>query len=178
LTARLRVRVGVQFLRHLARTRILLHLVEVVPADGSDPLRNLQLIESEVDAYSAALAERPIWIVLSKTDLVSQSVMNTLHNAIRDACPRRRVFAVSSVTSAGLDALVNGVMKEIAGIRERMANDPDYAAAQTALESRIGDDVLRSAIVRSAIVRKVASSSAADVADDDDVMEVIYVRND
>ena len=60
---------GTRFLRHLARTRILLHIVDVAPPDGSDPLHNIDAIERELLAYSPAFAERPIWMAPNKMDL-------------------------------------------------------------------------------------------------------------
>jgi len=139
---------GVQFLRHLARTRILLHLVDVAPPDGSDPVHNAGLIEAEVVAYSNALAERPIWMVLSKIDLLTESAVAELCGAIGSAFPDRPVFAISSITASGMDDLVNALMDAITENRERFATDPDFAAQEAALEARIGEDVLRSAIAR------------------------------
>jgi GTP-binding protein len=166
---------GVQFLRHLARTRLLLHLVDVAPMDGSDPVHNARLIEAEVSAYSNALAERPIWMVLSKIDLLTQGALAELRGRIDEAFPDRRIFAVSSVTSAGIDALVGAVMSAVDDTRERLASDADFAAEQAALAARIGDDVLHSAIARksAAIARKARATSGSE--DDDDGVEVAYV---
>ena len=59
---------GTQFLRHLSRTKVILHLVEVRPADQTSPLDNIEHIERELDEYSSALTERETWIVLTKID--------------------------------------------------------------------------------------------------------------
>lgn len=165
---------GVQFLRHLARTRILLHLIDVAPADGSDPVRNAELIEAEVAAYSDALTERPIWLALSKIDLLTEPALDELRRAIAAAFPDRRVFAISSVTSAGIDDLMNALMVAVTETAERLAGDADFAAQQAALEARIGDDVLHSAIAR-----KLAMTAARDGVgsgdDGDDDVEVVRV---
>jgi len=163
---------GVQFLRHLARTRILLHLVDAAPLDGSDPVENARLIEAEVAAYSEALAERPIWMVLSKIDLLTEQAVAELRAAIAEAYPGRPLFAVSSVTSAGIEQLVNALMVAVSATRERLATDADFAAQEAALSARIGDDVLRSAIAR-----KASLSGAGDLAaQDHDDTQVVYVR--
>src|SRR5690625_6211375 len=60
---------GVRFLRHLTRTRLLLHVVDVAPLDQSDPAEGIAVIEAELERFSAALAERPRWLVLNKIDL-------------------------------------------------------------------------------------------------------------
>src|SRR5215210_4372155 len=60
---------GHEFLRHVERTRLLVHLVEAVPVDGSDPLANYRVIRGEIEAYSPALAARPELVVVTKLDL-------------------------------------------------------------------------------------------------------------
>ena len=157
---------GVQFLRHLARTRILLHLIDVSPMDETDPVQNAELIEAEVAAYSSALTERPVWMLLSKIDLQTESEVAKLRSAVIKAFPDRPVFAVSSVTSSGLDELVNALMAAVADIQHRLISDKDFAASQASLADRITDDVLRSAIARQA--------PKPHGRDDDDV-EVVYV---
>lgn len=161
---------GAQFLRHVARTRILLHLVDVQPVDGSDPVANLRLVETEIAAYSPSLAERPIWIALGKSDLISAAALEELRKKVIDSFPGRRVFAVSSVTSAGLGELVGALMHEIGDMRKRLRDDPEYAAEEAALQSRIGEDVLRRA------VEHAARRSAARSSDDDEGVAVAYVR--
>jgi GTP-binding protein len=61
---------GIQFLKHLARTKVLLHLVDVLPVDGSDPVDNVRVIQQELVEYSDTLANKPQWLVLNKTDLL------------------------------------------------------------------------------------------------------------
>ncbi|MCC5829896.1 MAG: GTPase ObgE [Phycisphaeraceae bacterium] len=61
---------GTQFLRHIERTRLLVHLLELEPADGSDLIRNYQIIRAELAAHSAQLAEREELLVLTKADLL------------------------------------------------------------------------------------------------------------
>lgn len=160
---------GVQFLRHLARTRILLHLVDVAPMDESDPVSNAALIEAEVAAYSHALSERPVWMVLSKIDLLSDAALADMRVEIARAFPDRRVFAVSSITSAGIDELINALMVAVAQFRERMVADADFADMEAELAERISEDVLNSAIAK----QRPSTASLPD--DDEDDVEVVYV---
>ncbi|MFW2125318.1 GTPase ObgE, partial [Acinetobacter ursingii] len=59
---------GIRFLKHLARTRILLHIVDVQPIDGSDPAYNARAILAELEKFSPTLAKLPIVLVLNKLD--------------------------------------------------------------------------------------------------------------
>jgi len=180
---------GVQFLRHLARTRVLLHLVELAPLDGSDPLSNAHLIEDELAAYSAALTERPIWTVLTKADVADAALTEATRAAFAEAFPERPIFVISAVTGAGLDVLVRAVMAKILEIRTALAEDPAFVESQAALEARISADVLESALVRrprrsrrTGDMDAPGEATGADQAtpavegDDEDDVDVIYVR--
>jgi GTP-binding protein len=92
---------GHEFLRHIERTRLLVHLVEPEPADGTSPLENYYTIRRELEKYSAQLVERPEIIVVSKADLpAAASVQQQLSRELR-----RDVLAISAVTGQGLDQL-------------------------------------------------------------------------
>jgi GTP-binding protein len=60
---------GIQFLKHVSRTRLLLHLVDVAPPDGADPVEQVRIIEGELRRHDPALLERPRWLLLNKVDL-------------------------------------------------------------------------------------------------------------
>ncbi|TAN05156.1 MAG: GTPase ObgE [Rhodanobacteraceae bacterium] len=60
---------GIQFLKHVSRTRLLLHLVDVAPLDGADPVAQVRIIEAELRRHDPALLERPRWLLLNKVDL-------------------------------------------------------------------------------------------------------------
>lgn len=181
---------GAQFLRHLSRTRILIHLVDAAPVDGSDPLENAQIVAAEVLEYSEALAERPIWLVLNKIDLLDDEARAALETEFEEAFPDEVIHTISAATGAGLDVLVNELQREIAWMRERLATDEEYAEAQAELEARINEDVLASALnvrpQRNSAVLEPEGQSAGetlvtDDADDDDPddegPEVVYVHD-
>lgn len=168
---------GVQFLRHLARTRILLHLVEVAPLDGSDPVDNAGLIEAELADYSQALCERPIWLVLSKTDLISDADREALKRRFTEAYPGRPVFAVSAVTNAGIGPLTDALLAAVAEFRQRLAEDEEYARREAELQARIGEDVLQSAVlVKPGASRGISEETGNEDDDGDDSIQVTYVR--
>jgi len=174
---------GAQFLRHLSRTRILLHLVEVAPADASSALANARLVEREVLEYSAALTERPTWIVLTKTDVIDPGEVNTLISVFEKAFPGRRIFSISAATGAGVRQLISALTETIADIRRQLATDEAFASAQAELAERINEDVLASALARRPQKRLTGTPAAPDVehgSDEDDDgggPEVVYVRD-
>ena len=169
---------GVQFLRHLARTRILVHLIEVAPVERTDPLENARLIDDELSRYSQALAERPVWMVVSKIDLAETEVVDALLVELERRYPQRPCFAISAATGAGLQELTAALMQAIAGIAVELAENAEFAKAQEALEVRIADDVLQSSLRRHAQRNERGRSGSVEDAGDaggDDGPDVVYV---
>ena len=93
---------GHEFLRHIERTRVLVHLVEPMPLDGSDPLENYRAIRRELEQYGHSLAERPEIVAVSKAELPgADEVQRRLAEATGGD-----VLLFSSVTGQGLDRLL------------------------------------------------------------------------
>ena len=127
---------GIQFLKHLSRTRVLLHLVDVAPADGSDPLENFKTIEREVAQYSPAIAQKPRWLVLSKSDLVSNDVLIELQaRLLSESSLVEKCYAISAVTQTRLQPLLRGLGDHFASLdeaRKQAEESLDQAAGQDA----------------------------------------------
>ena len=121
---------GTRFLRHLARTRVLVHLVDVAPADGSDPVDNVAVVERELFAYSPGFRERPIWMAPSKMDLAPDT---SIPDALRERFPDRPLFPISAATGQGVSALNAALMRHLGTVD---------AAREAALTERISADVL------------------------------------
>ncbi len=103
------VGLGHDFLRHIMRAGILVHLVEPLPTDGSDPLENYRVIRKELEAYSQELAERPEIVVVSKAELPeSTTVFEQLSAEIG-----REVLRISAVTGEGLNKLIYRIGDEL-----------------------------------------------------------------
>jgi GTPase len=99
------VGLGHEFLRHVERTRLLVHLVEPEPTDGSDPLANYRTVRQELTLHSAGLAAKPEIIVVSKAELPeAESVRERMELEMG-----REVLAISAVTGQGLARLVGAV---------------------------------------------------------------------
>ncbi len=103
---------GLRFLRHLERTKILVHLIDLSPMEGRDPLGDHEKINSELKAFDIQLASKPQIVVLNKTDVVSSE--KELQD-IRSRFKSRNidVIAISAVTGEGLSSLLSAVMKEL-----------------------------------------------------------------
>ena len=105
---------GMQFLKHLARTRLLLHLVDAVPPDDSDPVEAVRSIERELEKFSPELAARERWLVLNKMDLVPED----LRDEFCDDLVQRLgwdgpVFRIAGLTGEGTRALTGRVMEHL-----------------------------------------------------------------
>jgi len=103
---------GHQFLRHLARTRLLLHLVDVAPLHpGADPVREAKSIIRELRRYDETLYRKPRWLVLNKVDLVPASERErTIKRFIKGFGWKGRSFIISALTGDGCRELVFAVM--------------------------------------------------------------------
>jgi len=172
---------GAQFLRHLSRTRVLLHLVDVAPEDASDPLENALAIEAELMQYSEALSGRPIWLALSKVDQLETEDIDLMLEGFAEMFPERPIYAVSALADIGLPELCQDLMLSLQEHSRRLAEDPDFADAQTELEEQISADVwAHSERMRQRRRGDTAVTEHADESDDFDdpeATEVVYVRD-
>jgi GTP-binding protein len=165
---------GVQFLRHLSRTTLLVHLVDVLPDDGSDPLTNALTIEAELEEYSHALAARPIWLALSKVDQLEEADLNTLVERFAQRFPGRTIHCLSALGDVGVDSLKKQLMQAVNEHRRNMREDEIYFEAQQTLEAAIAEDVLASALARRSPAPDPASLEETDDDADGDEAEVEY----
>ena len=115
---------GVQFLKHLSRTRLLLHLVDLMPVDGSDPVSNCRSIEQELAKYSEGIAEKPRWLVFTKTDLLTAEEAEARMAACTAELGVAGYFSISSVTARGTDVLMQKVAEYLRDLdEEEVAGD-------------------------------------------------------
>ena len=105
---------GNEFLRHIERTRLLLHLVDVT---ASDPIVDYQTIEQELQAYGRGLAERPQILALNKVDAVDEETANAIAQQLA-TLSQTQVFQISAVSRKGLDALLQQVWSNLDQLTE------------------------------------------------------------
>ena len=104
---------GHQFLRHLARTRLLLHLIDIAPMDdGADPVTDVRAIAAELKKYDLALYKKTRWLVLNKADLLDDQARDKLtKDIVRRLRWKAPVHVISAVSGAGCEALMRDVMQ-------------------------------------------------------------------
>jgi GTP-binding protein len=115
---------GHQFLRHLSRTDLLLHLVDCMPPEGDDVVRGARAIAAELRKYDEKLYRKPRWFVLNKIDLMPASERETLlHEFRRRLRTKSPIFAVSAATGEGCRELMSAVAQFLGAKRAVHSND-------------------------------------------------------
>jgi GTP-binding protein len=103
---------GIQFLKHLSRTSLLLHLVDIAPMDEADPVASIRILEKELEKYSDELKDRERWLIINKTDLLPENeVQAVCDDIIQRLDWTGPVFQISAVTGSGTQELANKVMQ-------------------------------------------------------------------
>jgi len=92
---------GLEFLKHIERTKLLAHIIDIMPVDGSDPVENYKLLRLELAQYSKALAEKPEIIIANKIDLAPE--MKTVNRLKKNL--GKDIVAISAVTGEGIKQL-------------------------------------------------------------------------
>jgi len=125
---------GIQFLRHLTRTRLLLHMVDMAPADvKQDPVESVEIINRELEHYSEALGSQDQWLVLNKMDLVPEDIRDELCQDVIDRLDwKGKVYRVSGQSGESCDALCADIMDYLDDLNEaeQAAQDAEQAALE------------------------------------------------
>ncbi|HFT4472188.1 TPA: Obg family GTPase CgtA [Klebsiella pneumoniae] len=102
---------GIRFLKHLERCRVLLHLIDIDPIDGSDPVENARIIIGELEKYSEKLASKPRWLVFNKIDLMDKAEAEAKAKAIAEALGwEEKFYLISAASQQGVKELCWDVM--------------------------------------------------------------------
>jgi GTP-binding protein len=108
------VGLGIRFLKHLQRTGLLLHLVDIAPIDESDPAAAVKAIANELGNFSQELAAKPRWLVINKIDLLTAEDLAAVREKLLAKLDwKGSVFEVSAATGAGTEALGQAVMRAL-----------------------------------------------------------------
>jgi GTPase len=121
------VGLGHRFLRHLQRTRLLLHVVDIAPFDDTvDPVAQARAIVAELKKYDAALAAKPRWLVLNKIDMVpTEERAARIKEFVRRFRWKGPVFEISALARQGLEPLLRAVYEHVAATRPQAPVLPD-----------------------------------------------------
>jgi GTP-binding protein len=109
---------GTQFLRHIERTRLLVHLVDVSDSSGRDEvLKDVEVIVGELASFGAHLEEKPMLMVASKMDVANKEKLA----ALKKYCQKKRLklYEISAVTGKGIEELKYAIAKQVEALRER-----------------------------------------------------------
>lgn len=132
------VGLGHDFLRHIERTKVLIHVVDGASVEGRDPVEDIEKIDHELVSYNADMSKRPQVIVVNKLDLLSEEERNSILKRLRDRYEKDeiRVFPISAATGEGLKELLYYVSKLVLehkdeGARFEQEYFPEYSIAAT-----------------------------------------------
>jgi len=180
---------GIRFLKHLSRTRLLLHLVDMAPLDLTDPAESAATIIDELTKFSPSLAERERWLVLNKAD---QMLDEEQEARIAEIVARIEwtgpVYVISALARQGTEKLCYDIMDFLEARAERIQENPEYAAELAELDTRIEDEARAQlqALDDKRALRRSGVKAVGDVdeddsfwdeEDEDDGPEIIYVRD-
>jgi len=118
---------GTQFLRHIERTRLLVHLVDVSDASGrSDVVKDVEVILGELDSFGAHLGEKPMLMVASKIDAANKQKLTKL----KQFCKKNKLdlFPISAVTGEGIEKLKWAMAEKVEEMRREVAEAPASSA--------------------------------------------------
>ncbi|MDO4710421.1 MAG: GTPase ObgE [Peptostreptococcaceae bacterium] len=135
------VGLGHDFLRHIERTKILVHIVDVSGIEGRDPLDDFNIINKELELFNQKLSERPQIVVANKTDLVTdEDVLRSFMNEIEKL--GYKIFAMSTATKAGVDEVLMEISKLLIEAEDiDLFDEKDYYVETTDPSSEEGIDI-------------------------------------
>lgn len=123
---------GVRFLKHLARTSLLLHLVDIAPFDETDPTENARKIVTELEKYSPELAAKPRWLVFNKIDLVSEAERDAVCDSVIEALNwQEPIFHISALNRQGTGQLCYKIMDFLEQQKQSLQSEPDEQSPLT-----------------------------------------------
>ena len=130
---------GHDFLRHIERCRLLLHLVDAAGSEGRDPAEDLDAINAELQRYSPQLAQRPQIIVANKTDILQnpENAQRLRQRADELGCP---YFEISAAAQTGVDSLIFAVWRQLQALPPVTVYEPDFVEPEP--EEGLGDIVI------------------------------------
>lgn len=174
---------GIRFLKHLTRCRILLHIVDMAPMDGSDPVENMRSITTELGKFSPTLAGREIWLVLNKIDMVPDDVKERCREVVEQLNWEGFSFNISAIAKTGTNVLCQRLMERLEEIKVVETDNPELAEQEVAeqhqmqQEARARIEELRDRYKAGRLAAKGKGSDddiEEDDDDDDDDVEVVY----
>ena len=166
---------GIRFLKHLTRNRVLLHLVDVAPIDGSDPAEAACAVIRELERFSPTLAARPRWLVLNKIDLLSEADIAACRERVVAAlCWEGPVYEISAVSGQHTSALCGDLMTHLEAQAEELRSDADADAAEQSAQEQMQQEARERIASLQAARAEARARAKEDLDEDDGEVEVEY----
>ncbi len=168
---------GIRFLKHLTRNRLLLHLVDLAPWNDESPAQHALAIVRELEAFSPLLAERPRWLVLNKADVLDEETQKERVEEVVDVLGwTGPVFVISALANTGTQALIQAIMIQLEDWRDAERLDPDLAQHEADIQLALQAEA-RAKIESTRVRAETSDDDDDDDYDDDDYdVEVEYVQ--
>jgi len=166
---------GIRFLKHLTRNRILLHLVDVAPFNESDPAEAAASIARELERFSPTLSARPRWLVLNTIDLVDSATLAERRQAIIEALDwQGPVYEIAAINGTETDRLAGDLMTAIEHLNEQEASDPELAQMELDVQEQMQFEARERIELLRAQRKAQRLADKADDEDDDHDVDIEY----
>ncbi|UZJ46142.1 Obg family GTPase CgtA [Marinimicrobium sp. C6131] len=170
---------GIRFLKHLTRCRVLLHIVDMAPLDDSDPVEQVRTIANELESFSPTLATRERWLLLNKIDLLPEDEADARCQALVDKLGwEGPVFRISALQRQGTEPLCGELMTHLENIWETESENEEAREREAQFQADMAAEV-RERVEELRLRRRAArkgDDDDDDFDDDDYDVEVEYVR--
>ncbi|QUM75252.1 Obg family GTPase CgtA [Moritella sp. 24] len=166
---------GIRFLRHLERCRLMVHIVDLLPENMSDPVDNAKVIVSELEKYSTKLAAKTCWLVFNKTDLVlDDEAEETIKNVVEAINWEGEVHTMSASSGIGTKDLVRAMMEQIESMPRPKIEMPVEDDGDVGF---LWDEYHKDQIANHAVIEDGDDDDDWDDWDEEDDGHVIYARD-
>lgn len=137
---------GFRFLKHLSRTRLLLHMIDAAPmVEDVDPVAQARAIVDELAGFSETLAKKERWLVLNKADMADDETLDALQQRFIDELGWDiPVYRIAAIDGTGCQKLCQDIMRSVELHRERLEQDPDYIELHKASDQQMEFEIRRS----------------------------------
>ncbi len=170
---------GIRFLKHLVRTRLLLHVVDMAPFDDLEPEQAVREIAEELEKFSPTLAGRERWLVLNKLDMLPEEERQSCCEVLLEALEwKGPVYRISALNKTGVELLCQDIMVWLESQAEAESEDESLAEKELAIKAQMQQEARSKLEAYKAEQRARRNKDQTDEDDfddeDDDDVEVIY----
>ena len=160
---------GIRFLKHLTRNRILLHIVDMAPFDGVEPAAAALSIVRELERFSPTLAARERWLVLNKIDMLDAQQLAERRAALVEALDwQGPVYEISAISGTGTQRISQDMMLALEKIKAQEAESPELAEAEREQQTKMQQEARDRIEALREQYRQEARQQAEETSDDDD----------